>query len=130
MPAVPALVHAFATLVILCGIAFGLQTSAWAATPHVVELRIAHRAVIGPEVSRGQVVRVTEGEEVEIRWRSDEDAILHFHGYDIMTPIVAGGEAVTRFEAKATGRFPIETHSIGADQNVHIVLIYVEVYPR
>jgi hypothetical protein len=98
--------------------------------PHIVELRIAHRAATGPEVSEGPAVRVTEGEEVEIRWHSDEDATLQFHGYDIMTAIVAGGEAVTRFKAAATGRFPIETHSIGGDQNLHVVLIFMEVYPR
>jgi hypothetical protein len=118
-----------AGLVVLFGSTVSLPMPAWAGSTHIVELRIAHRAVTGPEVSEDRAVRVTDGEEVEIRWHGDEDATIHLHGYDIMTEISAGSEAVMRFSARATGRFPIEAHRIGTDQNVHVLLVYLEVYP-
>jgi hypothetical protein len=129
MPAMPVLKRAVAGLVILFGTAVNLQSPAWAASAHIIELRIAHRAVTVRDVVGDRVVRVTEGQEVEIRWQSDEEATIHLHGYDIMTEIAAGGEAVMRFSARAAGRFPIEAHSIGTDKNVHVVLVYLEVYP-
>ena len=47
--------------------------------PQVVEVRIENRAVAEP----AGAIRVTEGEQVELRWRGDEAAELHIHGYDL-----------------------------------------------
>jgi hypothetical protein len=124
----PALLRAVAGVAIT---AFTVApVSGWSASaPHVVELRIAQRAVTGSEVSEDNVVVVTEGEDVEIVWQSDEDATVHLHGYDIEAKIAAGAKTVVRFTARATGRFPIEAHRIGTDHN-EVVLVYLEVHPR
>ena len=72
-----------------------------------------------------KVIRVRRGDPVEIHWSANRRAVLHLHGYDIETVVEAGKPQIMSFTARATGRFPIETH--GAR---HSVLIYLEVYPR
>ncbi len=75
-------------------------------------------------------IRVTQGERVELHWTSDAPLVLHLHGYDIEARVVPGSPATMRFLAKATGRFPVETHSGGTHGAGHGVLLYFEVYPK
>lgn len=99
----------------------------------VIDLRIVERAVEGDDVIAARpagVVRVEQGDLVELRWSSDEQTTVHLHGYDLEIEVPAGGEATMRFLARATGRFPIETHGIGADHRLEITLLYLEVHPR
>jgi hypothetical protein len=99
----------------------------------VIDLRIVERVVEGDEVAAAgpaRVARVEQGDLVELRWSSDEQATVHLHGYDIEIEVPAGGEAPMRFLARATGRCPIETHGIGADHHLEITLLYLEVHPR
>ena len=72
-----------------------------------------------------QVIRVRRGDTVEIKWSTDRRTVLHLHGYDIETIVESGKPQTMSFTARATGRFPIETHG-----NRHFVVIYLEVYPR
>ena len=97
-----------------------------------IVLQIVEREVRGSDVAGGPVgvVRVDQGDEVEIRWSSDEGATVHLHGYDIETVVPAEGEAAMRFAARATGRFPIEAHGIGGDRRLEKTLLYLEVHPR
>lgn len=96
-----------------------------------IELAISGRRVAIPQGSpRGAgVVRIRRGETVEIVWISDEATTVHLHGYNIETKVEPGASASMRFHARATGRFPIETHGIGADRKRHITLVYIEVHP-
>jgi len=100
----------------------------------VIAIAIAGRRAEGAEVQRSGrgagVVRVGQGESIEIVWTSDEPTTLHLHGYNVETRVEAGGKATMRFLARAAGRFPIETHGIGADKRRHLTLVYVEVHPR
>lgn len=75
-----------------------------------------------------KVIRVSEGDTVEIRWTIDTAAEVHLHGYDIETRVAPGATATMAFEAFATGRFPITLHGSGG--HGHGTLLYLEVLPR
>jgi FtsP/CotA-like multicopper oxidase with cupredoxin domain len=72
-----------------------------------------------------KVIRVQRGDAVEIKWSANRRTALHLHGYDIETVVEPGKPQTMSFAARATGRFPIETHG-----RRHNVLIYLEVHPR
>ena len=79
----------------------------------------------------GPVIRVTQGDTVEITWSSDEAGELHIHGYDLKIALDPAAETVTRFEAFAAGRFPITSHGFAGEDGHgdHSALLYLEVYP-
>ena len=72
-----------------------------------------------------KTIRVQRDDAVEINWSADRRTVLHLHGYDIETIVDAGKPQTMSFTARATGRFPIETHG-----GRHTVLIHLEVHPR
>lgn len=74
-------------------------------------------------------IRVTEGDTVEIRWRSDAPIELHLHGYDIEAKVTPQSPAVMRFEATITGRFKVEQHGAHGRHH-HDAVLYIEVYPK
>lgn len=92
----------------------------------VFEIRIKGRKVVGGV----KTVRVKRGEQVSLRWTTDETLAVHLHGYDIEKTVKPGETAVMSFKAHATGRFPVETHGFGDKKGKHIVLLYLEVLPR
>ena len=71
---------------------FGLV---WAAEAKRFDLVIVERAV----ASGAEGLRVNEGDQVELVWRSDEDVTLHLHGYDINLAVTAGEPAVMQVDA-------------------------------
>ena len=76
-----------------------------------------------------RVLRVSEGERIELRWSADEPLVLHLHGYDIEARVAPGKPVVSVFTARLTGRFPVEIHGERGKQR-RGALLYVEVYPR
>jgi FtsP/CotA-like multicopper oxidase with cupredoxin domain len=74
-----------------------------------------------------KTVRVAKGDAVELRWTSDRAVELHLHGYDVQVRAGPESPKVMRFEAHATGRFPVEIHG---SSGRHTTLVYVEVHPR
>lgn len=72
-----------------------------------------------------KTIRVTEGEEVQINWTTDESARLHLHGYDIHAVAEPGRTVSMTFQAHTAGRFPVSAHNFG-----HRAIIYLEVHPR
>ncbi|MBX9824204.1 MAG: hypothetical protein K2Y27_04325 [Xanthobacteraceae bacterium] len=94
---------------------------AQAEEPKRFDLRIENERVSGDL----KVIRVRRGDAVEINWSANRRTVLHLHGYDIEAIVEAGKPQTMSFTARATGRFPVETHG-----SRHNVLIYVEVYPR
>ena len=72
-----------------------------------------------------KAIRVRRNDIVEINWSADRRTVLHLHGYDIETTVDAGRSQTMSFTARATGRFPIETHG-----GRHTVVLYLEVHPR
>lgn len=99
----------------------------------VLRVSIVDGTATGDEVdvSGGvEVLRVTQGDAVEIHWASNERAVVHLHGYGVETDVPATGTAVMSFKARATGRFPVELHGFGDDAQKEKTLLYLEVHPR
>jgi hypothetical protein len=92
--------------------------------PRVVDLSIRH----GELPKEARVIRVRQGDEVTLHWRTDAALTIHLHGYDLETKLAPGAPVSMRFSAKATGRFPIEVHVHGAGGER--TLGYLEVHPR
>jgi hypothetical protein len=80
-------------------------------------------------------IRVRQGDVLELAFTSDERAELHLHGYDRLLTVEPGAPAILRLEARIAGRFSIEAHGFGDGSggrrgSGHVVLLYLEVYPR
>jgi hypothetical protein len=93
---------------------------------HSFEIQIAARRVAPAQ----RVLRVAEGERVELRWSADEPLVLHLHGYEIETRVAPGRPAVTAFTARLTGRFPVAIHGEDGARHRHRALLHVEIHPR
>jgi len=95
--------------------------AAQVAEPKRFDLRIENNRLSGDL----KVIRVRRGDVVEINWSANLRTVLHLHGYDIETTVEPDKPRIMSFTARATGRFPIETHG-----RHHSVLIYLEVHPQ
>jgi hypothetical protein len=94
------------------------------AAERLFDLTIVHGRLTGGQ----DTIRARQGDSVVLRWHSDRPMVLHLHGYEIETRVVSGAVAEMRFEARATGRFPIHVHASQARSEA--VLAYLEVYPE
>jgi hypothetical protein len=90
-------------------------------SPQRFDLRIENGRLAGDL----KTIRVRRNDAVEISWSADRHTVLHLHGYDIETTIEPGKPQIMSFTAKATGRFPIESHG-----GRHAIVLYLEVHPR
>jgi hypothetical protein len=78
-----------------------------------------------------RLIRVKQGDVVNLRWTTDRPMLLHLHGYDIEKRIAPGAPAELAFTAYATGRFPIHIHAPGGRQpHDDAPLVTIEVYPQ
>ena len=91
----------------------------------VIEVRIEDRKVVAPS----EVIRLTEGDVIELRWTSDEPVKLHLHGYDLKIDVRPDEPATMVVDAYAAGRFPITSHGWGKSSHGDTALTYLEVYP-
>lgn len=99
----------------------------------VVKIDVIDQAATGADVETSGgtgVLRVTQGDEVEIHWTSNQATELHLHGYNVKTKVASEGEAVMTVKARAAGRFAVESHGFGADHHAEKTIIYLEVLPR
>jgi len=108
------------------------QQSTPAAAPAVQRIAIA---IKGRKVDPAQQrIRMPHKDTVELAFTSDEKVELHLHGYDRLLTVEPRATAVLRLEATIAGRFLLEAHSFGGGEargrRGHVVLLYVEVYPR
>lgn len=125
--------HILAAIAVAALIAAAGPTDAAAQDTRVVKIDIVKREAVGAEVQQSGgtgVVRVTQGERVELRWSTDEATELHLHGYNVRSKVGEQNGAVMDINARAAGRFAIESHGFGADHHVEKTLIYLEVLPR
>jgi FtsP/CotA-like multicopper oxidase with cupredoxin domain len=108
-------------------IALAISGSAVGKEPKRFELTIAERQL----AEGGPTIKVEEGDEVKLVWRSDESANLHLHGYDIEFVVIPGNATVVDFSASTAGRFPITVHSFaGEHDHSDRPLVYIEVHPE
>jgi len=124
------LARLFAIAAVLSGwglnLAAAQQTEAAADEPARIKVQIENRKVVGD-----QVIRLTQGQVVEISWITDEAAELHMHGYDIRVEISPDAPAAMPFTAHATGRFAVTSHGFGGEHgHGHETLVYIEVHPK
>lgn len=64
---------------------------------------------------------VTQNDTVSLIITSDNIVKLHLHGYDLEREIAPGSTEILKFEATATGSFPITIHTISnyTNEDVH-----------
>lgn len=91
-------------------------------------MQFSFRLEKGRLVSGPDVMKVKQGDRVSLLWRSQKEAEIHLHGYDLKLAIRPGEPAKLGFDAVATGRFPVTLHGHGS--RGHKALSYLEVHPR
>lgn len=80
-----------------------------------------------------RLIRVKQGDAVKLRWTTDRTIVVHLHGYDIEKKVEPGAVSEMTFEARATGRFPVEEHKPNAKSghsHGEAPLVRIEVRPR
>src|SRR5712691_6170432 len=93
--------------------------------PAAAEARVIELSLRNGQLAEDQrVVRVQQGDDVTLRWTTDRPLTVHLHGYDLEHNLSPGAPVSMRFTARATGRFPIETHGHGEERT----LGYLEVH--
>ena len=111
------------TWTILLAVAFAaVLISATRAETRAFELALKDGQL--PESQR--LVRVTQGDEVSLKWSTDRPYTLHIHGYDLEAKLAPQTPVELKFTARATGRFPMEIHGPGTERTVG----HFEVHPR
>lgn len=125
-----AVFRTFARNALAFALAWSLAIGGACADALAFDLRIEH----GHLRDGREVIHVHQGDVVTLRFSSDRRVVLHLHGYEIETQVEAGGVGEIRFEARATGRFPIHLHAGNTGKGGRVeeesTLVYVEVYPR
>jgi len=111
--------------VIATAISIGVDSDCLAQTVVTESRRFDLRIENGRVADNVRTVQVQQGEAVELRWSADRRTVVHLHGYDIEITVNPGQAQVMAFRARASGRFPIESHG-----DRHTVLVYLEVHPR
>lgn len=94
------------------------------AEPRLIDLGIVKKAL--PRAQR--LVGVRQGDEVVLRFTTDQPVSIHVHGYDIERTLAPGPPASVAFTARATGRFAITVH--GDHAAPEVTLGYLEVHAR
>ncbi len=110
-----------------------LAAAPFGAVAQAREVTFDLKIVQGKVAAAMQLIRVKQGDAVRLRWTSDRTIILHLHGYDIEKKVEPGTVADMAFEARATGRFPVEEHSPaakGGHAHGHAPLVRIEVLPQ
>ena len=112
-----------------------LLRTVWSRVNHGADAEVAFDLKIekGKVAQNMRLIRVKQGDAVKLRWTTDRPIMLHLHGYDIETKVEPGAVAEMAFEARATGRFPVEEHkpnAKGGHSHGEAPLVRIEVRPR
>ena len=70
-------------------------------------------------VEGDKIVKVKKGEQVKLKFTSDQEMSIHLHGYDIEAEIPMDGSETIEFEAHATGAFPVTAHISEENHSSH-----------
>jgi len=89
----------------------------------IFNLSIANGKLTAPS----SVVRVEQGDAVELRWTADKPTAIELHGYEIKANITPPERAIMKFRATIAGRFQI--HADGGGRR-HATILYLEVHPK
>jgi hypothetical protein len=125
--------HAARGILVLAAILVVLATAPQvrSRSPYVIAITLVDGKPNGSALTlsggRTPVLRLRQGEVVELRWSSDRSMALHLHGYNLEMQAAPGADTIMPFTARFAGRFPVETHDA---QGRHRVILYVEVHPQ
>jgi hypothetical protein len=112
-------------------VVLAIAPRAWGGSPHVIAISLVDGKPNGSALTqfegRTTVLRLRQGEVVELRWSSDRRMDIHLHGYNLEVQATPELESAMSFTARFAGRFPIETHDA---QGRHRAVLYIEVYPQ
>ena len=104
----------------------------WHIDPTLTLAQAIETQVLSLDIRSGQVVndkrliKVDQGDGIELLWTTDQDVELHLHGYDIHLVVKPDRPGSMIFNANLTGRFPVGIHRKGGHGNI----VYLEVHPR
>jgi hypothetical protein len=122
------IVSRLSTLLLITAAAMAIAVGVWAAEV-AFDLKLAN----GKLAERVPTLRVRQGDLVTLRWTTDRPILLHLHGYDIEKKVEPGAITEMVFEARATGRFPVEEHkgnAKGGHSHGEAPLLRIDVRPR
>lgn len=74
-----------------------------------------------------ETLKVRQGDQVQVRFSSDQPVVLHLHGYNIDAKVAPPAPALMTFKADLAGRFPVHEHRQGAGN--HRAVLFIEVHP-
>jgi FtsP/CotA-like multicopper oxidase with cupredoxin domain len=106
---------ALVALATIAGVAAAASTQSFS-----VELR-------GGRAKGDDTLKVRQGDQVQVRFSSDQPVVLHLHGYDIDAKVTPPTPALMSFKANLAGRFPVHEHREGAGN--HRAVLFIEVHP-
>jgi hypothetical protein len=107
--------------------AFFLFIAFAAAVAAVEPAKVFELPLTNGKLEGDQTLRITRGERVELRWKSDRRVTLHLHGYDLERTVAPQAPAVMAFKADIAGRFPVSEHGHGGRHGRTV--LYLEVHP-
>lgn len=112
----------------LCGL---LACVVFPAIGRAQEVRRFDLALKAGELPKDQrIIKVKQGESIELHWTSDQPARLHLHGYDIEVAVKPGEPAMTALRARIAGRFSVEKLQDKPGGHHHGGrVLYLEVHP-
>lgn len=83
--------------------------------------------IAGGKAKGADTLKVRKGDQVQVRFTSDQPIVLHLHGYDVQTKVAPPAPAVLNFKADLAGRFPVHEHRHGPGN--HRAVMFIEVHP-
>ncbi len=125
----PAFAWIAATLV--CAACTSSVSTPAPADSRIVELTISNGALHGRDIapaSPAGVISFEQNQEATLRFVTDDAVTVHLHGYEAYVDLEPGAAGDLSFYARATGRFVLEAHGLGDQQDTTIA--YVQVLPR
>jgi len=107
---------------LIAGVALATIAGAAAAASQSFSVELAGGRAKGEET-----LKVNKGDQVQVRFTSDQPIVLHLHGYDIEAKVAPPAPALLTFKADLAGRFPMHEHREGAGN--HRAVLFIEVQP-
>ena len=84
----------------------------------------------GEAVEGAQDLTVTKGDDVTFTLKTDHDAQLHIHGYELEKDVDAGHQVSITFPADAEGQFEVEAHPlVNGEEQTGVQLAQLSVEP-
>jgi len=121
----------WSTLVPVALLVAGVAPRAWSESRHIISISVVggkpNSSALTLSGGRTPMLRLRQGEAVQLRWSSDRSMAFHLHGYNLEIQTVPGLDSFMALTARFAGRFPVETHDA---EGRHRVVLYIEVHPR